>query len=223
MGGIAITAMGNKNISPYYIEERRTLFVIVLTFIVMLAEVLIGYFSKSMALVADGIHMGSHVMLIGLNLFAYYFVRKQKERNNHTYDADRIMQLSAFTSGLLLLLMAVFICSEGFEHMEAHHHIENFPLALSIAVVGLVVNSISARVLHSDHFENNPNNHAAYLHVMSDVLVKIGVIIGLICSYIWDITWLDAIVAMITGVIVLMWAIGLLKRMAKSLTKNLGV
>lgn len=212
--------MYNNNFSPYYKEERRTLFVIVFTFIIMLLEIIIGYLSSSMALLADGVHMGSHVLLIGLNLFAYYFVRKQQKRHNNTYNAQKVMQLSAFTSGIMLMVASIFICSEGFEHMEAHHHMTSYPLALSIATIGLIVNLISARALHSEHFEDNPNNHAAYLHVMSDVLVKIGVIIGLVCSHLWDITWIDAALAIITGIIVLVWAINLTKKMAKVLTKN---
>ncbi len=213
----------NNKISPYYKDERRTLFVIALIFVVMLSEIIIGYLSNSMALLADGIHMGSHVLLIGLNLFAYYFVRKQQKKHNESYNAKKVMQLSAFTSGLMLVIMSIFICSEGFEHMKEHHHMGNFPLALGIAIVGLIVNSVSAHTLHSNHFEDNPNNHAVYLHILSDVMVKIGVIIGLICSYFWNIIWIDAALTIITGIIVLIWAINLTQAMAKELTKKLTV
>lgn len=204
----------------YKKDERRTIFVIVLTFFVMIGEIIAGLLAHSTALVADGIHMGSHVLLIGLNWYAYYFVRQQERRGIHIYSAEKVMQLSAFASGLLLLLMSVFIFHESIEHMEVHHHMRNYPMAFAIATIGLLVNVISARALHSEHPEDNPNNKAAYLHVLSDVLTKVGVIIGLACSFVWDFTWVDAAVGLATSIIVVVWACNLLRHSAAFLVRK---
>ncbi len=209
--------MENEINYKYKQAESRTIFVVALTFVVMLGEIIIGFLSHSTALVADGVHMASHVLLIGLNWYAYYFVRKQERKGITIYSSEKVMQLSAFASGILLLLMSFFIFHESIEHMEVHHHMENYPMAFLIAIIGLVVNVVSAKALHTSHLQDNPNNHAAYLHVLSDVLTKIGVIIGLTCSYIWDFTWIDAAVGLITSIIVLVWARNLLVKSASVL------
>lgn len=92
---------------------KRTAFVVVFTFIVMVAELGVGLYSHSMALTADGVHMGSHVLVLGLNWGAYVLVRRLQKKGNDHYDGDKILSLSAWTSGIFLLLMAFFIIGEA--------------------------------------------------------------------------------------------------------------
>ena len=111
-------------------QEKRTAFVVVFTFVMMLAEVVVGLLSHSMALFADGVHMGSHVLVVGLNWAAYVLVRRLESKGTTQYDSDKILNLSAFTSGIFLILMAIFIIVEAVERFSSHVGILNYGFAL---------------------------------------------------------------------------------------------
>ena len=200
-------------------QEKRTAFVVVFTFVMMLAEVVVGLLSHSMALFADGVHMGSHVLVIGLNWAAYVLVRRLENKGTTQYDSDKILNLSAFTSGIFLILMAVFIIVEAIERLTSNEGILNYGFALGTAIVGLIANTISASVLHGHHGTTDYNSHAAYLHVLSDALTEIGAIIGLLCAMFWNITWIDSLVAVVSAIVVLRWAKRLLWDTGRALTK----
>lgn len=201
-------------------QEKRTAFVVVFTFVMMLVEVGVGLLSHSMALFADGVHMGSHVLVIGLNWAAYVLVRRLENKGTTQYDSDKILNLSAFTSGIFLILMAVFIIVEAIERLTSNEGILNYGFALGTAIVGLIANSISASVLHGHHGTTDYNSHAAYLHVLSDALTEIGAIIGLLCAMFWNITWIDSLVAVVSAIVVLRWAKRLLWDTGRALTKR---
>ena len=201
-------------------QEKRTAFVVVFTFVMMLAEVVVGLLSHSMALFADGVHMGSHVLVIGLNWAAYVMVRRLENKGTMQYDSDKILNLSAFTSGIFLILMAVFIIVEAIERLTSNEGFLNYGFALSTAIVGLIANTISASVLHGHHGTTDYNSHAAYLHVLSDALTEIGAIIGLLCAMFWNITWIDSLVAVVSAIVVLRWAKRLLWDTGRALTKR---
>lgn len=201
-------------------QEKRTAFVVVFTFVMMLAEVVVGLLSHSMALFADGVHMGSHVLVVGLNWAAYVLVRRLESKGTTQYDSDKILNLSAFTSGIFLILMAVFIIVEAIERLTSNEGFLNYGFALSTAIVGLIANTISASVLHGHHGTTDYNSHAAYLHVLSDALTEIGAIIGLLCAMFWNITWIDSLVAVVSAIVVLRWAKRLLWDTGRALTKR---
>lgn len=201
-------------------QEKRTAFVVVFTFVMMLAEVVVGLLSHSMALFADGVHMGSHVLVIGLNWAAYVLVRRLESKGTTQYDSDKILNLSAFTSGIFLILMAVFIIVEAIERLTSNEGFLNYGFALGTAIVGLIANTISASVLHGHHGTTDYNSHAAYLHVLSDALTEIGAIIGLLCAMFWNITWIDSLVAVVSTIVVLRWAKQLLWDTGRALTKR---
>lgn len=197
------------------ISERRTAFVVVFTLIVMIAELSIGWLAHSMALTADGVHSGSHVLVLGLNWGAYVLVRRLKRKGNDRYDSDRILSLSAWTSGVFLLIMAVFIVVEAVERLAAPEYDIATGQAMIVACVGLVANLVCASALHGH--DADLNSHAAYLHILSDVLTEIGVIVGLICAELWNITYIDAVVALVAAAIVIRWAFKLLHETGKVL------
>lgn len=201
-------------------QEKRTAFVVVFTFVMMLAEVVVGLLSHLMALFADGVHMGSHVLVIGLNWAAYVLVRRLESKGTTQYNSDKILNLSAFTSGIFLILMAVFIIVEAIERLTSNEGILNYGFALGTAIVGLIANTISASVLHGHHGTTDYNSHAAYLHVLSDALTEIGAIIGLLCAMFWNITWIDSLVAVVSAIVVLRWAKRLLWDTGRALTKR---
>lgn len=198
-------------------QEKRTAFVVIFAFFVMLSEIIVGLSSHSMALFADGVHMGSHVLVIGLNWAAYILVRYLQSKGTTPYDSEKILNLAAFTSGIFLILTAIFIIVEAVERFANHGEILNYELALTTAGIGLIANTISASVLHGT---TDYNSHAAYLHVLSDALTEIGAIIGILCAMFWNITWIDSAVAVVSALVVLRWAKRLLWDTGRSLTKS---
>jgi cation diffusion facilitator family transporter len=197
-------------------KERRTLWVVLLTAITMLVEIFYGLTTNSMALLADGIHMGSHVFAIGLSWLAYIAVRKLAAKDSFTGNSSKILSLSGYSSGLILLLFAFFILVEAFERFYVPQNIA-YDEAIIVAFIGLIVNLISAVLLHHKHDDTDHNIKAAYLHVLADALTSISAIAGLVAARTWDIPFIDPLVAIVSSVVIIKWSIGLLMSSSKVL------
>lgn len=185
--------------------------------VTMVLEIVFGLFTHSMALLADGIHMGSHVLAIGLSWGAYVFVRRLQKRQIHTVDSEKILSLSAYTSGILLLVFALLILVEAIERFFTPSVEIQYTEAMIVAVIGMVVNVICAFVLH-DH--QDYNSRSAYLHVLADALPNLGTIFGLVCAMIWNIVWIDAAVALVCSLVIVRWARKLLWDTGKQLSSK---
>lgn len=201
-------------------NEKRTAFVVLFTAVTMVLEISIGLFSKSMALLADGIHMGSHVLAIGLSWGAYVLIRHLERNQVESVDKDRVLSLSAYTSGILLLVFALFIIIEAVKRFLAPNVEIRYVEAMIVAVIGMVVNIICAFVLHDKHDHKDFNRQSAYLHVLADALTSIGAIFGLICAMIWNITWIDTLVAFVCSLVIVRWAVKLLVHTGKVLASK---
>lgn len=191
-------------------HESKTLWVVLITAITMAVEIFFGITSKSMALLADGIHMGSHVLAIGLSWLAYVIVRKVSNNKNFSGNKEKILSLSGYSSGLMLFIFAFFILIEAAERFFNPVSI-NYNEAITVAIIGLIVNIVSAFLLHHDHEHSDHNIEAAYLHVIADALTSLTAIIGLFVAMIWKITYIDTIAAIISSLVIIKWAVGLLK------------
>lgn len=201
-------------------DERKTAFVVLFSAATMVLEIFFGLFSKSMALLADGIHMGSHVLAIGLSWGAYVLVRRLEKKHADNVSSDKVLSLSAYTSGVLLLIFALFIIIEAAERFFTPDVEIRYTEAMIVAAVGMVVNVICAFVLHDKHEHDDYNRHSAYLHVLADALTSLGAIFGLVCAMIWDIIWIDTLVALICSVVIIRWAKNLLVDTGKALTSR---
>ncbi|MDN0066666.1 cation diffusion facilitator family transporter [Bacteroides gallinaceum] len=201
-------------------DERKTAFVVLFSAATMVLEIFFGLFSKSMALLADGIHMGSHVLAIGLSWGAYVLVRRLEKKHADNVSSDKVLSLSAYTSGVLLLIFALFIIIEAAERFFTPDVEIRYTEAMIVAAVGMVVNVICAFVLHDKHGHDDYNRHSAYLHVLADALTSLGAIFGLVCAMIWDIIWIDTLVALICSVVIIRWAKNLLVDTGKALTSR---
>lgn len=196
--------------------EYKTRLVVGLTAITMVVEIIFGLTTKSMALLADGIHMGSHVLAIGLSWIAYIIVRKVSQSKRFKGNSNKILSLSGYSSGLMLLIFAVVIMVEAIERFYNPVDIV-YKEAILVASIGLVVNIISAFLLHHDQKHSDHNIRAAYLHVIADAFTSISAILGLIAAMIWGIPFIDTIAAIISSLIIVKWSIGLLKDSGKVL------
>ena len=203
-------------------SEKKTAFVVLFSAATMVLEIFFGLFSNSMALLADGIHMGSHVLAIGLSWGAYVLVRRLEKKHADNVDSDKVLALSAYTSGVLLLMFALFIIIEAAERFFSPSVEIRYVEAMIVAAIGMVVNIICAFVLHEKHGHEHEdyNRHSAYLHVLADALTSLGAIFGLICAMIWDIIWIDTIVALVCSLVIIRWAKNLLFDTGKALTSK---
>ena len=189
--------------------EQKTKWVVFLTAVTMVVEIFYGLSTGSMALLADGIHMGSHVLAIGLSWLAYIFVRKIERSKKLNAESDKVLSLSGFTSGLLLLIFSLAIMYEAISRL--FHPIDIvYKDAILVAVIGLIVNIVSAIILHHDHEHSDNNIKAAYLHVLADSLTSVSAIVGLTVALVWGIPFLDIIAAFISSLVIIRWSIGLL-------------
>jgi cation diffusion facilitator family transporter len=198
------------------VQERKTLWVVILTAITMVVEIIFGLTTNSMALLADGIHMGSHVLAIGLSWLAYVMVRRVSKNEKFTGNSDKILSLSGYSSGLMLLIFAFVIMAEAIKRSLDPVEINYFE-AIIIAIAGLVVNLVSAIILHHDHEHSDHNIRAAYLHVLADALTSLSAIAGLSAAWIFDFPLVDAIAAILSSLIIIRWSVGLLRDSGKAL------
>lgn len=205
-----------KNHEHTHNHEQRTKYVVFLTAVTMVVEIIFGLSTHSMALLADGIHMGSHVLAIGLSWIAYIMVRKLEQNKTYKGSSQKILSLSGYSSGLMLLIFAFVILYEAIERLMNPSPIQ-YKEAILVAIIGLAVNILSALLLQHDHEHSDHNIRAAYLHVIADALTSVTAIAALIGAMLWNILWLDALGAIISSFVIIRWSIGLLKDSGKVL------
>ncbi len=196
--------------------EQRTKYVVFLTAITMVVEIAFGLTTHSMALLADGIHMGSHVLAIGLSWIAYIMVRKVAKNVSYKGNSNKILSLSGYSSGLLLLIFAVVILYQAVFRI-INPSVIQYKEAIGVAIIGLLVNIACALLLKHEHEHSDHNIKAAYLHVIADALTSVTAILGLTAAMVWNIVWLDALGAIISSFVIIRWSIGLLKDSGKVL------
>lgn len=210
------------------IQEKKVRFVILVTILVIVIELIIGLNSKSLAIISDSIHMSSHIIVLGINWAAYILIRKLSYKGITTYNSDKILSLFGFTGGLFLcgsafmiIGSAFMIITESFEHIgNSSEHITNYNYAIVIAIISLITNLICAIIMHNKNGKVDYNSRVVYLHLLTDVITKFGAIIGLISDMLWNILWIDTFIAIISATITVNWAKKLLIETGKILTKN---
>lgn len=204
-------------------NEKKILITIILTVITMIAEIAYGYFTNSMALLADGYHMGTHALALGLTFVSYVLVRKFAHSELFPNGTGKINDLTAYTSSLFLGLTGVWIIIEAFSRFLNPLTIK-FDDAIIVAVIGMIVNAACILIMegkstheHSHEHEDDNNFKAAYYHILADLLTSILAICALLTGKFFNILCLDSIVGILGGILILKWAAGLLKNTVKVL------
>jgi cation diffusion facilitator family transporter len=189
--------------------ERKTLLVVVITFITMLSDLFFGAISNSMALLADGIHMGTHVLALGITFIAYVLSRKLANNDRFTFGTWKIEILGAYSSALFLGLVALMMVYSSIERL-LHPLAIHYDQALLVALIGLAVNILCALILDTqDHHDLNLKS--AYIHVLADALTSLCAIVALLGAKYYALNWLDPVMGIIGALLILRWAIGLSK------------
>ena len=215
--------------------ERRTLIVALLTAATMVVEIVAGIAFGSMALLADGLHMASHTVALGLAVFAYIYCRRHAGDSRFTFGAGKVNSLGGYTSALLLAGFAIYMVVESVSRLMTPVPIQ-FDAAIAVAVIGLVVNGVSVLILdvrhhaadhdanaHHDspeaHGHGRGHNHGhadhnlrgAYLHVIADALTSLLAIVALLAGKYLGAVWMDPAMGIVGAFLVGRWAWGLLR------------
>jgi cation diffusion facilitator family transporter len=203
--------------------ERNTRRVIVLTLSMMIIEITAGYLFGSMALLADGWHMGTHAVALSITAFAYYYARRNSDNPNYSFGTGKVGVLGGFTSAVVLAVIAILIGVESIQRLVSPQPIR-FNEAIAVAFVGLVVNVISAFLLQEKHGHHHGHGHdhdhtqkfrdhnlrAAYFHVLADALTSVLAIIALFTGKAFGWIWMDPIMGIVGASIISRWSYGLL-------------
>ena len=196
--------------------ESRTIKVLVLTFITMGVEIMAGNMFGSMALLADGWHMGTHVAAFGISIFAYQYAKKNSLNPNFSFGTGKVSVLGGFASAVALAVIALVMAGESVSRLYHPQNI-HFNEAILVAVLGLAINLISAFLLqdhpghdsHEDHHHDH-NLKAAYLHVLADALTSVLAIIALFSGKYFGLNWMDPIMGIVGALVISRWSWGLL-------------
>lgn len=205
--------------------ERRTLYVVLLTACMMVVEIAAGYHYGSMALLADGWHMGTHVAALSISLFAYNFVRRHSKNPYFSFGTGKVSSMGGFASAVALAVVALLMGMESIERLVSPQSIR-FNEAILVACVGLVVNLLSAWLLHGGHDHTNGHHHkhsghhhhhhdhnlrAAYLHVLADALTSVLAIVALLCGMAFGWIWMDAVMGIVGAIVITRWSLSLIR------------
>src|SRR6218665_2103194 len=216
--------------------ERGTRWVLAITGLMMLVEIAAGWWFNSMALLADGWHMSSHALAIGLSAFAYAMARRHAADPRFAFGTWKIEVLAGFASAIVLLGVAALMLVGSVERLFAPQAIA-YQDAIAVAVLGLAVNLVCARILgkahdhghahgpHAHHGSHGQHAHAhedlnlksAYLHVLADAATSVLAIAALVGGWIWGWSWLDPLMGIVGAALVAVWAKGLLMETARVL------
>lgn len=209
--------------------ESRTRWVLLLTFTTMLVEIAAGLQFHSMALLADGWHMATHVVAFLIAIFAYRYSRIHETDHTFAFSSAKVGILGGFASSIALAMVALIMAVESLERLIMPQSIL-FDEAILVATVGLIVNLLSALLLSDQHAHSHDHGHhhhhghehshghhhdhnlrAAYVHVMADALTSVMAIIALLAAKYFAWNWLDAAMGFIGAAIIMAWSWGLIR------------
>lgn len=201
-------------------NERRVYIVLLLTIVTMFVEILAGFVFNSMALTADGWHMGTHAAAFGITIFAYRYARKHAHNPRFSFGTGKVGILGGFASAVALGVVALLMAIESIHRIIEPQAIR-FNEAIGVAVIGLIVNLVSAFLLkgehhhheqgHDHHHHEDHNLKAAYFHVLADALTSIAAIIALTFGRFFGWAILDPIMGIVGSLVITKWAIGLMR------------
>jgi cation diffusion facilitator family transporter len=222
-------------------HARRTLWVVILTAVMMVAEIVGGTIYGSMAVVADGWHMATHAAALGVATLAYRYATRHATNPRFTFGTGKVGELAGFASAVSLAIVAAIIAWQSAQRL-IHPQPIAFTQAGGIAVVGLLVNLASAWLLRHDHAHDQDHDHdheehdhdhaehghdhgqhsdanlrAAYMHVMADALTSVLAIAGLLAGRFFGWIWMDAVIGILGAIVITHWSIGLARNAARSL------
>jgi cation diffusion facilitator family transporter len=211
-------------------NERRTWIVIGQTAMMMVGEIIAGAVFGSIALLADGFHMASHAGALTITAVAYLYARRHAHDESFTFGTGKLGELAGYSSAIILAVVALLIGIESVMRLIAPISIR-FNEAIGVAVLGLIVNLMSARLLHESkqhdhhidpgssddhvhahtHCHQDYNLRSAYIHVLTDALISVLAIVALLTGRFYGWLWMDPLMGIVGSVVIARWSLGLLR------------
>lgn len=206
------------------LHENKVKIVFWLTTIIMVLEITAGTWSGSMALLADGWHMGTHSAAFLIAIFAYSYAKKHASNKDFSFGTGKVNSLGGFASAIALAIVALMMIIESAQRLSAPLSI-HFNEAIVVAVIGLVVNVASVFILHDDHHHHHGDHHhdhdhtmkAAYFHVLADTLTSLLAIVALLVGKYIGLLWMDPLMGIVGAIVILRWSYGLIKESSEVL------
>ncbi|UVM70302.1 CDF family Co(II)/Ni(II) efflux transporter DmeF [Pseudomonas alvandae] len=199
-------------------NAKRTLWVVALTVVMMIGEIIAGYITGSMALLADGFHMATHAGALGITAAAYGYAKRHASSQRYSFGTGKVGDLGGFASALILGMVSLGIGVESVMRLLQPTDVQ-FGSATLIAIVGLIVNIISALLLghghshghdqsdHDHHHHGHDNNlKSAYFHVIADALTSVLAIVALLAGRYLGWVWLDPVIGIVGALVIARWA-----------------
>ncbi|MGK3120788.1 CDF family Co(II)/Ni(II) efflux transporter DmeF [Pseudomonas corrugata] len=198
-------------------NARRTLWVVVLTVVMMVGEITAGYITGSMALLADGFHMATHAGALGIAAAAYGYAKRHASSQRYSFGTGKVGDLGGFASALILGMVSLGIGAESVMRLLQPTEVQ-FGTATLIAIAGLIVNIVSALLLghghdHDHHHGHGHAHHAndnnlksAYAHVIADALTSVLAIAALLAGRYLGWVWLDPVMGIVGAIVIARWA-----------------
>jgi cation diffusion facilitator family transporter len=210
--------------------ERRTRIVIGITATMMVVEIAAGIAFGSMALLADGWHMSTHVAAFLITAMAYHFTRRHRKNPRYSFGTGKMGVLGGFASAVVLAVIALLMAGESVHRFFAPQAIQ-FDQAIGVAAIGLVVNLVCAWLLkdahhhhhhpghthasdhghHHEHGHHDLNLRSAYIHVLADALTSVTAIVALTAGKFLGWAWMDPMMGIVGSAVVSVWAYGLVR------------
>jgi cation diffusion facilitator family transporter len=211
--------------------EKRTLIVVLITFATMIAEIVFGWLTRSMALLADGWHMGTHAFALGVSLLAYVLARRFAADRSFAFGTWKIEILGAYSSAIVLGLVGAATAAASLGRMFRPQAV-HYGQAIAVALIGLAVNLLSAAILvhagrghrghghGADHWRDDLNLKSAYLHVLADALTSLLAVAALLAARHLEQAWLDPAAGLLGSFLILRWSFLLLRESARVLLQR---
>ena len=189
-------------------EKKKLILSLSITFAVMALELIGGLLTNSIALISDAGHMFTHAFAIGISLLAILIAQKPL-CHHRTFGLYRAEILGAFVNGLFLMIVAGVIVYEAIERLIRPGEILGTQM-LVIAIIGLVTNLISIRILHGSH-EEDLNIRSVFFHMIADAASSVGIVLAALIILFTGWHFLDSIVSLSISALIVYWAFGILK------------
>ena len=207
------------------LHENKVKTVFWLTTVIMILEIAAGTWSGSMALLADGWHMGTHSAAFLIAIFAYSYAKKHANNKDFSFGTGKVNSLGGFASAIALAIVALMMIIESVQRLIEPQSI-HFNEAIVVAIIGLVVNVASVFILHDDHHHHGePHHHhdhdhnmkAAYFHVLADTLTSLLAIVALLVGKYIGLLWMDPLMGIVGAIVIFRWSYGLVKESSEVL------
>ncbi|MGV1683845.1 CDF family Co(II)/Ni(II) efflux transporter DmeF [Sphingopyxis sp. NJF-3] len=208
-------------------NAKRTLWVVALTAVMMVGEIAAGYWTGSMALLADGFHMATHAGALGLAALAYRYAKNHRHDPRFSFGTGKVGDLTGFASALILGIFSIGIAVESVLRLIDPVRVD-FASATFVAVLGLVVNIVSALLLMGGHHHGHDHDHdhgpeghhhhghdnnlrSAYFHVLADALTSLLAIAALLAGRYLGLRWMDPAMGIVGAIVIARWSWSLMR------------